>query len=690
MSTIMPLQRLLRYRKLLRILVRFKHSGHTFMISMAILIGIIGGYGAILFRNAISFFQHIFFMSKQVDLAYLESLPWYVKLLVPAIGGLIVGPIIYFFAREAKGHGVPEVMEAIILKGGVIRPRVVFAKIIASAVSIGTGGSVGREGPIVQIGSAAGSALGQLIKVRGSHLRTFVACGAAAGIAGTFNAPIAGSIFALEILLGDFAIAQFSPIVIASVTSTVISRYYLGDFPAFIVPKYELVSVFEFIPYSILGVLAAIVGVSFINLLYKTEDVFDSIPIPSWVKPAIGGLIVGGIGIFFPHIFGVGYETMDKALSNEFTWGFLFLLILLKLVATSITIGSGGSGGVFAPSLFLGASLGGFIGTLVHTYFPSISAHPGAYALVGMGAVAAATMHAPLTSILILFELTNDYHIILPLMTAIIFSILIKMYIKKESVYSLKLVRRGLEINKKTNPNLLKEVKIESLYKTGGVQVKLNTSFKDLVKLVQNNIHLNYFVVDEDDRFVGILSPYKIRIMGIQNKPEFSGITAEDLMLPEKIYFTPSDTLDMVGLFLNDIILDEIPIVNNPQEKKILGYISKTEIIHAYNRIVLKRDMLESVSAYIDSSQKFKKIKIFEGEALCETEIPGEFVGKQLKDNNLRQKFGIEVILIKQGYNGETNEREKLFVPKPDYVFNYGDTILIMGSEEDVENFIAM
>ena len=672
------------FRKFLKLLVKFKKTEHTFMIAMALLIGILGGYGAILFRYAIRFFQSLFFGSWHANIQYISELPWYVVLFVPAIGGLIVGPIIYFIAREAKGAGVPEVMEAIILKGGAIRPRVVLAKIFASAVSIGTGGSVGREGPIVQIGSAAGSSLGQIIHVRGSQLRTLVACGAAAGIAGTFNAPIAGAIFSLEILLGDFAITQFSPIVIASVTSTVVSRYYLGNYPAFVIPKYELISIYEFIPYSILGILAAFVAVLFLEVLYKSEDLFNEIPVPEWIKPAIGGLVIGAVGLFFPHIFGVGYETMDMALAGKLSWSFLLMLIFLKLFATSITIGSGGSGGIFAPSLFLGASLGGFVGTLTNMWFPDIASSPGAYTLVGMGTIAAATMHAPITSILILFELTNDYRIILPLMTAIILSVLIKMQLKKESIYSLKLLRKGLQLKKEYEPNVLSKIKIKKLYKTNVPKILYNTPFEKLVQFTREDIHLNYFVVDEYDSLMGILSPYKIRQMAKNPLEKYQEITAKDLIIEDKIYFTPEDTLDMVGLILNDLILDEIPVVNNENERKLMGYISKTEVIHAYNREVMKKDMLKSVSGYIGSATKFRKLKMVDGEVLCEVEVPGEFIGKNLSNLDLRHKYGIEVILIKQNYDKKTNEPEKVFVPKPEYKFEYGDKILIIGTDEDV------
>lgn len=677
------------YNKILRFflrkLVQLKKAENTFMVLMAVTIGIAGGFGAILFRNTISFFQFIFYHSWDVNINYLISLPWYYKLIIPAIGGIIVGLISFFFAKETKGQGVSEVMESIILRGGAIRARVVLAKIVSSAISIGSGGSVGREGPIVHIGSAVGSTLGQVIKVRGSQLRTLVACGAAAGIAGTFNAPLAGSIFALEILLGDFAISQFSPIVIASVTSTVISRHYLGNFPAYIVPKYELISIYEFIPYTILGILSAFVSILFIKSIYKADDIFNNTNVPEWIKPAIGGLFIGGIGIFSPYIFGVGYETMDMALTGKFTWSFLILLTVLKIVATSITVGSGGSGGIFAPSLFLGATLGGAVGTLSNQWFPHISASPGAYALVGMGVVAAAVMNAPITTILMLFELTNDYRIILPLMLSIIIGVLIKMRINKDSIYDIKLKRKGLHLKKDYEPNVLSSIKINKILKTDSITVLPDTSFKKLFKLTKETFHLNYFVVDENETLVGILSPYKIRSLAREKNKGHKKLNAIDLIIDDHIFFTSEDTLDMVGLILDDLILDEIPIVENSSNKKVIGYISKTQVINAYNREMMKKDMLKSISGYIGSSSKFRKLKMIDGQVLCEIEVPGTYINKNLSQLDLRHKFGIEVLLIKQNFDKETNEAEKVFVPNPEYFFAYGDKLLIMGTEDDVE-----
>ena len=655
---------------------------HTFMVVAAVVIGLLGGFGAIFFRYAIRFFESIFFGSWEYSLDYALQLSWYVKLFAPAAGGLIVGPIVFYFAREARGHGVPEVMEAIVLRGGAIRPRVMIAKVIASAVSIGSGGSAGREGPIVQIGSSIGSTLGQVLKVTGSYLRTFVACGTAAGIAGTFNAPIAGALFAMEIILSDFGISQFSPIVVSSVAATVVSRHFLGDFSAFKMPTYELVSVFEMIPYLLLGILAAFVALAFITLLYKSEDLFKSLPFPELTKPVLGGLMIGGMGIVYPHIFGVGYDTIGLALTGDLLGYSMLILVVLKVAATSITIGSGGSGGIFAPSLFMGACLGGFMGSVVHTLFPTLTASPGAYALVGMGAVASGAMHAPLTSILIVFELTNDYRIILPLMVTCIISVLITSHFKKDSIYTLKLSRRGINLFQGQEVNVLHSLQVSRVMKTDFEQVSPDTPLRKLIDLTVSSPRSNFFVVDYRNQVIGVISIHDIRKLIYESDTLESLLVAYDLMIPVQQSFASTDTLDMVMKAFGELNMDELPVVEGENGSKIIGTVAKDDVIDAYNKEMLKRDMVTSVSGYIGSMCKSKSVELMDGKVLCEIEAPGAFVGKTLQELDLRSRFGTEVILIKQNYDSEKNEKQHVITPQPDYHFKFGDSILILGSNE--------
>jgi len=347
---------------------RIQPSSELVLIVTALIVGIGAGLGAVVFRyliNTVGWIGYTWF--PRITAGWGKA---YV-VIIPAIGGMLVGPLVYFFAREAKGHGVPEVMEAVALKGGRIRPRVAIIKSLASAISIGSGGSVGREGPIVQIGSALGSSLGQLLRLSEDRVRALVACGAAGGIAATFNAPIAGVIFALEIILGEFTLQGFSTVVISSVAASVIGRVVFGDVPGFIIPtEYGVASLWEFLFYPLLGILAALVGVLYTRAIYWTEDLFDNWKkVPEWVKPSIGGLLLGGLAFAYPAISGVtwdripqvynvGYDIIESALANKILFGVAITLMFAKLIATSLTIGSGGSGGVFAPSLFIGAMLG--------------------------------------------------------------------------------------------------------------------------------------------------------------------------------------------------------------------------------------------------------------------------------------------------------------------------------------------
>lgn len=510
---------LLRYLRLQRwavarigpLLGQARRADHAFMIVVAILIGLLGGAGAIGFRALIQLAQGGFFQTWDYSLEAARALPWWQRLLIPAVGGLLVGPIIRWVAPETRGSGVPEVMEAVAFRGGFVRARVIVAKAVAAALTIGSGGSAGREGPIVQIGSAFGSAVGQLLAVNPRRMRTFVACGAAAGIAATFNAPIAGALFAVEVILGEFAVASFSPIVIASVTATVLSRHYLGDTPAFEIPAYELVRATEFLPYTALGVIAGLSSVAFIWMVYRTQDLFDRTPIPIWARPAVGGLVVGAIAMFAPQIYGVGYEGVYQALWNQLPLLALLLLIPAKLIATSATLGSCGSGGIFAPSLFVGAMIGGVVGHVANLAMPGIGS-PAAYALVGMGAVVAGTTHGPISAILIIFELTGDYKIILPLMLASVLATGVARFLSPDSIYTSKLRRRGVRFSQALDMSLLRALTAGQV-RAGRIPVlRPDEPFQNVVEQLEQYGGGDFIVADEDNTYLGMLTHTDIQL----------------------------------------------------------------------------------------------------------------------------------------------------------------------------------
>jgi CIC family chloride channel protein len=597
---------------------------------------------------------------------------------IPAIGLSAIFPLVNWFAKEAKGHGVPEVMEAVSLRGGVIRPRIVLVKALASAINIGTGGSVGREGPIVQIGSAFGSAMGQLFHLSAGNIRTLVGCGAAAGIAGTFNSPIAGALFSVEIILGDFSVPQFSPIVVSSVVSTIVSRHFMGDVPAFIVPAYELVSAFELVPYAFLGLLSALVGVGFSLLLYKTESVFDGLKIPEIAKPIIGGLIIGLIALGFPNILGVGYETIDMALAGKMAWYVLLALVFLKVMATSITLAAGGSGGIFAPSLFLGAMIGGCLGSITHHFLPAITAGGGAYATVGMGAVVAAATHAPLTAMIIIFEMTGNYKIIPPLMISCVIATVISTRLKRTSIYTEKLALRGVDLYDSLEINVLRKHPLSEVMDNKPVTIPEGTTFSKLVDLVINSPRSEFFVVN-GDLYVGTISVHQMRKLLMEGDWLDPLIIARDVADSTYPVLHPADNLDIAMKLFGQDYIEELPVV---ADSKLVGSVKKAHVLEEYQRELMKRDLSGSFQGALACTTRAKCVDLGEDYIMAEVECPPHFAGKSLRELDVRVNYGLEVILIKPA---KKKGKATAMVVSPDYHFSHGDVILVAGKQASVQ-----
>jgi len=486
----------------------------TGLVLLALVTGFGAGLGAIAFRWLIGEFTFLF--TGQSDYGATDrfvhpALPglgvWFI-VGVPVVGGLLYGPLIERFAREARGHGVPEVMFAVAEQGGRIRPRVAIVKSLASAICLGSGGSVGREGPIVQIGSALGSAIGQALKVGEANLRLLVACGAAAGISATFNAPIAGVFFALELILRDFEVRSFGAVVLAAVTADVVSRAAFGASSFLPLPPFSIVSVWEYPLYVSLGLIAAFVGIAFIRTLYGMEDLLDRIwaPRPEWLRPVAGGLVLGLLLLALPQLYGVGYAPLEQAISGQLSIQLLLLLLVGKLVATSLTIGIGGSGGVFAPSLYIGGMLGTAFGVVANVVMPGSVAAPGAYGLVGMGAVFAAAAHAPITAVLILFELTGDYQIILPLMTAIAVSAGLSALLTSDTIYTLKLRRRGVDVLRGRAASLMSLLTVNDAMQPVPAPLRASAGLDEVVdRLVAEGVEA-LPVVDDAGAYAGIVT----------------------------------------------------------------------------------------------------------------------------------------------------------------------------------------
>ncbi|MEU0436020.1 chloride channel protein [Streptomyces sp. NPDC006290] len=559
-------------------------------MALAVTVGAGAGAGSIVFRWCIETFTHLF--SGHMDYAASPGAanphaPWlgrYFVLLAPVIGGLLYGPLVNRFAKEARGHGVPEVMLAVAQRGGRISPKVAIVKTLASALTIGSGGSVGREGPIVQIGSALGSTLGRLAKLTEGRLKLLVACGAAGGIAATFNAPLAGVFFAMELILGTFSAEAFGATVLASVTASVIGRAAFGDVAFLDLPPFHVANVAQYGLFALLGVVAAIAGVGFSRVLYLIEDACDwAWRGPEWLRPAVGGLALGLVLLALPEMYGVGYPVLQKATEGGYAIGFLLLLLIGKMLATSLTIGIGGSGGVFAPSLFIGAMLGSVYGAAVHDLLPHTAGAVGAYALVGMGAVFAGASRAPITAVVILFELTGEYSIILPLMLAVVLATVTSRLMSHDTIYTLKLRRRGVDLEGPARGAQIGTQQVGSVMDPLPSALPASTALGDAAELLSLSGHGALPVVDGAGQYVGTVTAQSVA-EALVEEPEAAPTTVGHLAEPP----TPVTTDQPLGQALHALLSaggTGVPVLD-PEHGKPVGWLSHQSALRAVHTAV--------------------------------------------------------------------------------------------------------
>jgi len=654
-------------------------SEHIRLSLLSVLIGLVAGLASVLFKFMIHFFQNIFWRAPNIIEA-VASQPKLLTLLIPTAGGLLIAPFIYYGAREAKGHGVPEIMESLIFRGGKIRNRVAIVKAIASSICIGSGGSTGREGPIVQISASIASSIGQLFRIKERAMRTLVAAGAGAGIGATFNAPIAGALFAVEVLLGEFGVYSFSPIIIASVIATLVSRLITGDFAAFTVPKYSLSSVWEIGPYLILGILSGLVAILFIKVLYFLEDRFDNLRIHPLLKPALGGLIVGIIGLNLPQVFGVGYEGIDASLQNQLGFWMAFLLVLAKVFSTSMTLGSGGSGGIFAPSLFLGAMTGNLVGSIFHSAFPTSISSPGAFSLVGMGAVVAAATHAPITAIIMIFEMTNDYKIILPLMLACIIASFMTVGVHKESIYTMKLKRQGIIFKEGREVHILKSLSVKDFI-SHDFQLFINT--ERVGKIIDQAIgskHHSFQIVDAQNNYIGCFSLNQLKSLLEEKDIADSFVIAEDLAVTDiKLDF--EDNLEKAMKIFGRTDAAEIAVLQNG---KFAGVVKRKDVIEAYNHEIIKREAAAGLVKRMKFTTDVQSFDFGSGYICMEIDAPPTFWNKTLKELDLKALHRIDVLLIKRKFPPQT-----ITIPPGNEAIRKGDRLIIAGPGANISKIMS-
>lgn len=674
-----------RYRHPLRRLVygaldRFTPDETTTLVVVAAVLGVIGGYGAIVFRWLVQFFQGFAIGRGEDVVELLAGHPWWHTALMPVIGALIVGPLVHYGAREAKGHGVPEVINAVVFKDGVIRPIVAAVKILASAVSIAFGGSVGREGPIIQIGAAMSSAVGQWLRFSPQRLRTMIGCGAAAGIAATFNAPIAGAIFALEILLRDFAISAFSPIIVASVVATAVGRHHLGDHPAFPVPGFHIGDWMELPAYVVLGLVVGVVSVVYVKTLYWTEGRFERLRFPEPLKPLLGAVPLGLLAVAFPQIYGIGYGSMVEALNGDIVWPLMLALVAVKLVAVNLTLGSGFSGGIFAPALFLGGMMGGAFGGAVHAWVPG---SPGGFAMVGMAAMVAASTRGPITAILILFEMTGEYAIILPLMLACIAATLVAQRIMPESIFTLRFAMEGRSLNYGRESAILKSWHVGDVMEMNPTTVRQSETLDAILDRFLSSPESHFYVVDDHGGLAGRISIHDIKDL-INAEGLGRVVIAADICHPADHVCYRQDDLEEVLMLLTRSDEHDLPVLERPGHPVLVGVLHRKALFDVYNQEVLHKDVLGMKVVTTDTGMHdcVELPELYRVQLLTP---PTEMVGSTLRELELRRRWGITVLAMKRkGWSGASYNE----LPDPDRRLESVDRLLVVGHVDDLDRMV--
>ena len=564
--------------------------------SLGALVGVVSGITAVLFRYLIITISSLFVMIP----AILGTFGWIV---IPVIGGLIVAFIVVRYAPEAKGHGVPEVMEAYVLQNGKMRIRVPLLKSLASAVCIGSGGSCGREGPIAQIGAGVGSALATKLGLDKKETKTLLLCGLSSGIAATFNAPLGGALFGIEVLAGGILGFSILPVILASVVATAVADLILGDTVSFIVQGYTLGHPIELVFYLILGIVLGVASVIWMRGFYSIEDLFEKIRVSKYALPAIGGLltgllaigtiylesIFGYVGAFgtnpvYPAIMGVGYAFIDASLAGTVVLGALLVFGILKILATSFTLGSGGSGGVFAPTLFIGAAFGLVFSFIFPGLVPETSVIT--FALVGMAALFAGSGRAPITCIVIIMEMTQDYFLILPLMIAVSASFLVSSLIEEESIYTMKLSRRGVHISQGTHIGALKSVMVREIMTESPTILSPEMTTSEVFKIIDDTHHTKFPVVVDENKVIGILIAEDL--FQTAKREDGKENLVKDLMNPDFLHLSLECTMD--GALQAMMARDEghAVIVHPVRPDIMIGYITKADVLKAYEIAIIR------------------------------------------------------------------------------------------------------
>jgi len=660
--------------------------GDRRFLLMVPLTGVVTGFAAVALVRLLAVVQKVFWGDGHHLLKAALALPWWHLLLAPAIGGLLVGLMGRFARLPAGGTGTSGIIEAVAQRGGILKLRDALPGAAATLITVGSGGSLGREAPLVQVGGALGSLLGRRAGLSPRRLKILLACGAASGIAAAYNAPIGGALFGLEVILGNFALESFGPIVVSTAIATVISRRMISAYPAYQPPALpSVVSAWELGHYLAMGLLIGLAALLFLAVLRGTARGFARLPLPGWAKPAIGLLAVGLLGLQAPHVFGNGYDTVDMLLRDMLPLSLILMLPWLKMAATAIAAGSGAPGGMFTPTLFIGAMLGSAYGSWAHALAPSATAAPSAYALVGMGAMLAATTQAPLTAVLMIFELTADYPILLPLMFACGVSIVVVRMLGGRSLYTERLVERGVRLGGRIEELVMDAILVRDMMRRGAPAVAEDEPLPAVLRRMMDDGRKELFVVGPDGVLRGAITLAEMSAF-LAQPGKGADLRAGDVAYSDVPHLLPDERLsEAIGRW-SEVGRDRLPVVD--ALGRYQGELSAGDIIFLYSQEVLHKEArLARFDRTGDGGRAETTYVALPREyVVAQVALTGAFNGVTLRDLDARRRHGINVLEVKRRTAPGVDRRMQ---PDPDMALATGDVLVVVGRPSEIALFQA-
>jgi CIC family chloride channel protein len=645
------------------------------------LVGLLGGLAGAAFRWILELAVRGFWGGNddQIVLAALAS-PWSMRLVVPMAGGALAVAVTMLLGRRRAGReGFPEIMELIALGGRMIRLTPALRRSAASLMTLASGGAVGREGPMGQIAAAIGSRVGRSFRFPEERIRILVAAGIAAGFAAAYNTPIAATVFVLEVIIGSFNMVFLGPAVVAAAISTIVTRVFVGAGPIYPGVAQGLVSAWEVVPYLALGFLAGLGAVLFQFALERMYAVWERARLPAAVRTPLGGLCVGVLAIGWPWILGNGYETINMVLAGQLAVGLLAILFFAKILATTVTLASGGSGGVFTPMMFLGAMMGGVFGTILHAGFPEQTGTAGAYALAGMGGLVAGTTHAPFLAILMIVELTQDYQIVLPVMLTAVAAYSTARAIRHTSIYEEELRRRGMRWEGTPQERLMRQLKVRDIMIRDVPLYREDLPLEEIVEIFQRSRDLQIYIGDDDKRLLGIVELHEVKRM--LGEEEFAPLLIAADLVTEIPVVKPDDSLVEVNekLWFRD--LGQLPVVDDDERREFQGIVTRRDVLGAFDREILRRNALLAKVRSVEGAG-FDYLELPAETRMDKVRVPASMVGKSLRETRLREAAGINVLAIERVDASGLRHR---IAPAGDTILARGDVLVVIGGEGAVD-----